>query len=65
MFCSAFVTFYDDDVNDLCLSVGVLSGAAAGTYPDVTAGRGEEQRAGLSGERQGSAGGQPTEHTTL
>ena len=48
-----------------CLSVGVHSGAAAGTGPGISAGRGEEQRAGHSRERQEPAGDKPTEHTTV
>lgn len=48
-----------------CLSVGVHSGAAAGTGPSISSGRGEEQRAGQSRERQGPAGDKSAEDTTV
>lgn len=49
----------------LCLSVGVQTGAAAGTSPVLSAGWAKDQRAGRPGERQEPAGHEQAEHTTL
>lgn len=49
----------------LCLSVGVQSGAAAGTSPGLPAGRSKAQRARRPGERRGAAGDEPAERTAV
>ena len=53
------------DAHMLCVSAGVQSGAAAGTSSGHSAGRGKEQRARRPGERQGPAGDEAAERTTV